>query len=102
LRGRSAFGEGELLTAKDVEVEVLDALVGVGTRIEHKAVPALGDALFCSQGAGNMEEADKGKVGEGFNLIERGNMLVRDNEDVNRGNGMGIQKGGNQLILVND
>lgn len=92
----------DMTTTKQVQMKVKDTLTRVGASVNHQAVAALMHALPAGKLLSDNGHAAK-QMGIGFlKLIERGDVLVGDDENVHRRCRVRIPKSGHPIIVVKE
>jgi hypothetical protein len=93
---------GEGTTPEEVHVEVEDGLACVGAVVEDEAVAAGGNAFGLGQLLGGGEKGGKGWGVFGDDGATACDVSVGDDEDVGRGLGVTIPKGGDGVVFEDD
>ena len=70
--------------SNDVQVEMIHGLTRVRIDVENRAIPFLVDAKLHCQFPGNFKKVRKDIVIPGLHVIERRNVLSRNDEKVDR------------------
>ena len=92
-------GFGELLSAKDMEMEMLYGLASIVTAVGDHTV-AIGDAC-CFGNFGDLfkDFGNNGAVGF-VDSVNRGNMFFRNNKNMDRGLRIDVVKGKDLVVFV--
>lgn len=89
-----------VLPANNVHVQVVDGLSAVRASVNDQAVAAFIDSfLFCDFTRDNEQVTEQAFV-FGRGLVDRGDVLVRDNEHMGWPDGMQVAEGGYALVLI--
>jgi hypothetical protein len=79
---KSAGRPTEPASTKDVKMNVKDRLPGVSIRVEHRAVPRVGDSFLASNLRRDYRESPhEVRI---CRVVQRGNVTARDHEHVDR------------------
>jgi len=84
-----------------VQVEVEDFLTSVAAVVDPDGVSALCDAKFLGDGARHLEEALDNSVGQGADLLQVSDVLLGDDENVDRGLAIYVLEGEHIVLVVN-
>jgi len=84
-----------------VQVEVEDFLTRVAAVVDPDGVSALCDATFLGDGARHLEEALDNSVGQGADLLQVSDVLLGDDENVDRGLAIYVLEGEHIVLVVN-
>lgn len=91
-----------MTTAKQVHMEMKNALTRIRAGVDHQAVAALVNALLAGKLFGNQGHAPEQVGVLFFKVIDRDNMLIGDNKEMHRRCRVQIPKGGYPFIAEND
>lgn len=83
-----------------VEMEMWYGLTGIRPRVDDEAIPAKRNPGFTGKVACPQDHTTQGLRVFRLNVICRWNMLAGNDQDMHRGNGMGILKSQQFIILV--
>jgi hypothetical protein len=98
----SPWRPAQRASADDVKMDVRDFLAGISARIEDDPVAAVVNALLARRPAGGEEElAEKGVRALG-RVLERREMELGDDQDVDRGLGPDVLEGQDTIGLEQD
>ena len=85
-----------------MEVYVVDVLAGVPARVEDDPIARLGETLVAGRPAGRDEELTKKAFRALGRFVERGEVELRYDQDMDRRLGPDILKGQGMLVLEKD
>jgi hypothetical protein len=97
----SARGKDELSSAQKMDVQMKNGLAAVIVRIDHDAVSFFGKTLTASDlGGGQKQLAERFPVALS-RLVERGNVLARDQQNMRRSLRVDVVKSHAKIVFVN-
>ena len=83
-------------------MKVKHGLTGIGSLIDGEAIPALGNALFGGDGVGGGEHGGEHLAVCGRELCRACDVLVGDDEDVDRRLRVDVPKRSDYIVTIND
>ena len=92
----------ELPAAEQVHVKVKYFLVGVAVAVDQQPISAFGNAFLLGNYRGNGKHMADQLLIFGRNIIDRGDFLVGDNENVGGGLGFDVAKSSHLVVLVDN
>jgi hypothetical protein len=87
---------------EQVQMHMEYRLTGLRASIDQQAIPRLIDPLLARQVAGSQNHPSQQSLFVSASIIQSRQMLVGNDQDMDRRLRMGIPEGGDQLIPVND
>ena len=83
-------------------MQVIDGLATISPCIDYQAITTLGDSLLFSKLAGHNDQPAQGWLIWWSSLINGIQVVVGNNQNMDRRNGMDIIKRGYQIVVVDD
>jgi hypothetical protein len=86
----------------EMHVKVENSLAGVRTGVDYETVPPVLETVFFGQATANRRQSPEHRFMFRFDLVERLNVFVWYQEDMDRSHGPVVPKSGDPFILIND
>jgi hypothetical protein len=94
--------ERHVPTADEMHVEVENRLAGIWTSVDHQTVTPVLETVFFGKAATNCRQSPEQRFMFGSNLVDRLNVFIWYQEDMDGGHGPVVPESGDPFILIND